>query len=99
MSTRKRYTKEFKSEAVRLSQTSGKTIKQQAEDLGISEAQMHAWRRSARHHGDKAFPGNGIAREAEMAEWKRRALRAEMEREILKKTVLLFAPNSGSTRR
>ncbi len=85
MSTRKRYTKEFKSEAVRLSLTSGKTIGQQAADLGISEAQLHAWRRSAREHGSKAFPGNGIAREAELAEWKRRALRAEMEREIQKK--------------
>ena len=99
MSTRKRYTKEFKSEAVRLSQTSGKRIKQQAEDLGISEAQLHAWRRAARQHGERAFPGNGVAREAELAEWKRRALRAEMEREILKKTVLLFAPNTGSTKR
>ena len=99
MSTRKRYTKEFKSEAVRLSLTSGKTVAQQAADLGISEAQLHAWRRSAREHGSKAFPGNGIAREAELAEWKRRALRAEMEREILKKTVLLFAPSTGSNKR
>ena len=35
MSTRKHYTKECKSEAVRMSQTSGKTIKQQAQDLGM----------------------------------------------------------------
>ena len=58
MSTRKKYTKAFKEEAVRLSESGDKTVGQQAANLGISEAQLHAWRRAAR---------------------------AEMEREILKK--------------
>ena len=98
MSTRKKYTKEFKSEAVRLSMSSGKTVKQQAQDLGITEEQLHVWRRAAREHGSQAFPGNGNAREAELAEWKRRAMRAEQERDILKKTVLIFAPNTGSAK-
>lgn len=90
--TRKKYTQEFKAEAVRLSEMGDKTIAQQAADLGIGEGQLHAWRREARERGENAFPGKGKARDEELAEWKRRALRAEMERDILKKTVLIFAP-------
>lgn len=94
MSTRKKYTKAFKEEAVRLSETGDKTVGQQAADLGISEAQLHAWRRAVRERREAAFPGKGHAGDTELAAWKRRALRAEMEREILKKTVLIFAPNT-----
>ncbi len=67
---------------------------QQAADLGISEAQLHAWRREVRERREEAFPGKGKAGNSKLAEWKRRALRAEMERDILKKTVLIFAPNT-----
>ena len=49
--------------------------------------------REVRERGEGAFPGKGNARDEELAEWKRRALRAEQERDILKKTVLIFAPN------
>ena len=91
---RKKYTKEFKAEAVRLSERGEKTIAQVAVDLGIRESQMYLWRREARERGESAFPGNGKARDEELAEWKRRALRAEQERDILKKTVLIFAPNT-----
>ena len=92
--TRKKYTKEFKAEAVRLSGRGEKTIAQVAIDLGITESQLHLWRREAREQGDEAFPGKGRVRDEELAEWKRRALRAEQERDILKKTVLIFAPNT-----
>jgi transposase len=93
MSTRKRYPQAFKEEAVRLSYTSGKTVAQQAVDLGIQEGQLYSWRREAREHGQQAFPGNGTARDAELAEWKRRALRAEQEREVLKKVLTIFTPS------
>lgn len=91
---RKKYTKEFKAEAVRLSERGEKTIGQVAADLGITESQLHLWRREVRERGEGAFPGKGNARDEELAEWKRRALRAEQERDILKKTVLIFAPNT-----
>lgn len=91
---RKKYTKEFKAEAVRLSERGEKTIAQVAADLGITESQLHLWRREVRERGEGAFPGKGNARDEELAEWKRRALRAEQERDILKKTVLIFAPNT-----
>jgi transposase len=39
------YTPEFKREAVRLAQTSGKPIAQVARELGISDTSIHQWRR------------------------------------------------------
>jgi len=93
MSTRKRYPQAFKEEAVRLSYTSGKTVAQQAADLGIQEGQLYSWRREAREQGPHAFPGNGTSRDAELAEWKRRALRAEQERDVLKKALVIFTPS------
>jgi transposase len=41
----KTYTAEFKREAVRLAQTSGKPITQIARELGISDTRVHQWRK------------------------------------------------------
>ena len=41
----KAYSKEFKEEAVRLAQTSGKPIAHIARELGISDSAIHVWRR------------------------------------------------------
>jgi transposase len=41
----KTYTAEFKREAVRLAQTSGKPIAQVARELGISDTSIHQWRK------------------------------------------------------
>ena len=41
----KTYTIEFKREAVRLAQTSGKPIAQVARELGISDTSIHQWRK------------------------------------------------------
>ena len=93
MSTRKKYTQEFKDEAVRLSyNSSGKTVKAVAESLGISEPLLHTWRRAKRDHSGKAFPGNGRARDEELDQLKKRLEQAEMERDILKKALGIFTP-------
>jgi len=55
----KTYTAEFKREAVRLAQTSGKPIAQVARELGISDTSIHQWRKERAAHGDEAFPGSG----------------------------------------
>ena len=52
------YTTEFKREAVRLDQTSGKPITQVARELGISDNSIHQWRKELAAHGDVAFPGS-----------------------------------------
>ena len=53
----KTYTPEFKREAVRLAQTSGKSIAQVARELGISDSSIHQWRKELAEHGPEAFPG------------------------------------------
>ena len=55
----KTYSAEFKREAVRLAQTSGKPIAHVARELGISDTSIHQWRKELAAHGDEAFPGSG----------------------------------------
>lgn len=55
----KTYTTEFKREAVRLAQSSGKPITQIARELGISDTRVHQWRKELTEHGPEAFPGSG----------------------------------------
>ena len=84
---KKTYTQEFKREAVRLAQTSGKPITQVARELGISDASIHQWRKELAEHGPEAFPGSGhqMALEEENRRLKRELERTRQERDILKK--------------
>jgi transposase len=88
----KTYTPEFKREAVRLAQTSGKPIAQVAHELGISDTSIHQWRKELSEHGSEAFPGSGhqTAQEEEIRRLKRELDRVQKERDILKKTLGIF---------
>jgi len=87
------YTKEFKEEAVRLVETSGKSIAQIARELGISDSAIHGWRRELAKHGEDAFPGKGrqTTLEEENRHLKRELERVQQERDILKKVVSIFS--------
>jgi len=89
----KTYTTEFKREAVRLAQTSGKSITQVARELGISDTSIHQWRKELAEHGQEAFPGSGYqtAQEEEVRRLKRELEIVKQERDILKKTVGIFS--------
>jgi len=91
----KTYTPEFKREAVRLAQTSGKPITQVARELGISDTSIHQWRKELTDHGREAFPGSGhqTAQEEELRQLKRELERVRQERDILKKAVDIFSRN------
>jgi transposase len=90
------YTREFKLEAVQLSESSEKTVAQIARDLGVPERVLYRWRRelrALRERPEQAFPGKG--HQSELEEENRR-LRRELEllkqeREILKKAVGIFS--------
>jgi len=90
------YLREFKLEAVRLSESSEKTVAQIARDLGVPERVLYRWRHELRErqsHHERAFPGKG--HQTELEEENRR-LRRELEllkpeREILKKAVGIFS--------
>lgn len=89
----KTYTTEFKREAVRLAQTSGKPIAQVARALGISDTSIHQWRKELAEHGSQAFPGSGhqTAQEEEVRRLKRELEIVKQERDILKKAVGIFS--------
>ena len=92
----KTYTREFKEEAVRVVQTSGKPIAQVARELGISDTSIHQWRKELAEHGKEAFPGSGrqTALEEENRRLKRELERVQQEREILKKVLSIFSRES-----
>ena len=88
MKIRRKYDVEFKKDAVKLSYASPKSIKDVADDLGISESQLYRWRQRYTAECDKT-------RFATMEE-ENRALRLEnaelkMERDMLKKATAYFA--------
>ena len=94
--SQKVYTREFKEEAVRLVQTSGKPITQIARELGISDTSIHQWRKELAEHGPEAFPGKGhqTALEEENRRLKRENELLRQERDILKKAVGIFSRES-----
>ena len=82
---RRKYTKEFKQEAVRLAKAI--SARQAAADLGINPTMLRSWARRQGLDGAEAFRGNGnrTAMEAEMARMRREITELRQEREILKK--------------
>lgn len=86
MTTRRSYSIEYKSEAVRATASSG-NVSQTARELGLAPALLYRWRRELRDDGHRAFPGNGSPRDEELARLKRQIKRLTQERDILKKAV------------
>jgi transposase len=90
---RRKFTQEFKFEAVKLVQERGMTPAQAGRDLGIGQNVVSRWVREAKAGGKQAFPGRGVMRadDAEMARLRRELAQARAERDILKKAVGFFA--------
>jgi transposase len=86
------YMTEFKQEAVRLVETSGKSISQVARDLGISDSVLSHWCKQAREHGEQAFPGSGhqTPLEEENRRLRQELALVQQEREILKTLQILM---------
>ncbi len=60
MTTKKRtYAAEFKQEAVRLWETSGKSTMSIERELGITHGLLNKWKRKLKEEGEAAFPGRG----------------------------------------
>ena len=97
MQKRKKFTKEFKLEAIRLMEESGKPAAEVARELGIRRNQLYKWQEKLSIHGEEAFPGHGRrpAKEDEVARLKRELVRVKEERDILKKAAQYFARELG----
>jgi transposase len=94
MTTRRKYSREFKQEAVEMSCVPGVTLKQLGEELGVSAALLGRWRKQLRANGTAAFPGRGKPRDEEMATLKRELGRVRKERDFLREAATFFAKTS-----
>jgi transposase len=84
----KMHTQEFKKEAVRLLETSGKSAAQLARDLGVTDSSLYHWRKQLRLQGEQAFPGPGhqTAPDEELRRLRRENEILRQERAILKRS-------------
>ena len=94
---RKTYTSEFKREALRLLETSGKSAAQIECDLGVGPGCLSRWKHRLSQEGDSAFPGHGrVGPEQErLRQLERENELLRQERDILKKAVAIFSRPKG----
>ena len=88
---RKRYTPEFKAEAVRLVQTTDRPITEIAANLGITAKSLHEWINELRPE-----PAERLTEDerGELHTLRRENAQLRMERDILKKATAFFAKQS-----
>jgi len=93
MGKRKKYTKEFKLDAIGLVQEQGYSQAEAARSLGINANMLSRWMREHEKEDVKCFRGNGVMTEEQerIRELEKRVKRLEMEKEILKKATVFFA--------
>ena len=94
MTRRKRYSAEFKREALRPANEEGVTDVLVAEELGVNARQLRRWRQVLEQDGDKAFPGEGNAKDKELMLLRRKLAKVEQERDFLKEAAAYFAKES-----
>ncbi len=89
--TRRRFTAEFKAEAVGRLLEGGKGLGEVATELGISPGQLSAWRNEHLAAGSAEALARQKAEAAELARLRRENKRLEEEVEILRKAAAFFA--------
>ena len=91
MKERRKYTSEYKLEAVRLAEQRG--VRAAAESLGIDLSSLYQWKRQLATEGAEAFRGNGnrTGLEEENRQLRLEVRRLREEADILKKAAAYFA--------
>ncbi len=93
---RRRFTPQFKADAVRLVMTGGKSIAEVTAQYDLTETALREWvRRAAVDAGTGPAGALTTAERAELIELRKRLKRAEMERDILKKATAFFAKENA----
>jgi transposase len=91
---RRKFSAEYKREAVAMLDAPGVTVSQIAADLGIGAAMLGRWRRELRQHAEEAFVRNGQARDEELLQLRRELSRVTKERDFLREAATFFARGS-----
>jgi transposase-like protein len=88
---RKKYTQDYKDEAVELVVGSGRPIAEIARDLGINEGTLGNWVQTAKKSGKIKEKPLSMDERAELEAAREEIRRLKMERDFLKKAAAWFA--------
>jgi transposase len=93
MTTRKKYSKEFKLDAISLVLEQGYSQTEAARNLSINATMLRRWIKEHHNEEGQAFRGNGKLTEEqiEIRRLREENRRLKMEKEILKKATVFFA--------
>jgi transposase len=93
---RRKFTREFKLEAVNLIKERGVAVTQVSHDLGVHQTVLRNWMKALADDPQHSFPGHGQQKPeaAEIARLKREVTKLKAERDILKKAAAYFAKES-----
>ena len=91
MGARRKFSAEYKREAVAMVDAPGVTVSQIASDLGIGANILGRWRRELRRQPAPAFVGNGRPRDEELSQLRRELARVTKERDFLREAAAFFA--------
>ena len=94
MAQRRKFSAEYKCEAVAMLDAPGVSVSQIAADLGIGAPVLGRWRRELRQKPERAFVGNGRARDEELGQLRRELSRVTKERDFLREAATFFARTS-----
>jgi transposase len=98
--TRRQFDPEFRAGAVRIVTETGKSVAQVARDLGISPYTLHNWVQTDRCQTQAQGPLVEDERaeldrlRAEKARWAKEKVELEMERDVLKRSVVLWVKDA-----
>ena len=94
---RQRYSREFKMEAIRRTQITGKSVAEVARELELPVHHLYKWRAELDRKKTEAFPEMGHSSlQEELKNLRRENKRLREEREILKKSLIFFAKDASS---
>ena len=87
MTRRRKYSREFKVQAVQMVTNQGLSVFEVARDLGIHSTLRQKWKKQFSELADQAFPGNGRlpAEQEELRQLRTEVRKLRMERDIKKK--------------
>ncbi|MGW6754931.1 transposase [Streptomyces sp. NPDC055006] len=89
----KRYTEEFKRDAIALVDSSGKTVTAVARDLGISSESLRGWYRRAKADRGEGAPGElTTAEREELRRLRRQNVEQAKTIEVLRKAAVFVRP-------
>ena len=93
--TRRQYTEEFKTEAVRLVRDSARPVAQVARDLGIADHLLYRWRAEQKQAENQSHTRQSLrAEQDELARLRRENAILKQERDFLKRAAAFFAKES-----